>query len=214
MSVRVTSEDPMTDTPDGIVQDATRPSGDDGDMFDQRHGDHDVYGEGPYGPSGDEALDPDYWLRRALSSEEWIVRHECAALRAAAQTLLDAHAEPVYSWVIESQEARAEGRPNREVERMDRVNKAWQGLRAALGTTSSAPDVLRAAEMAEEFISKLEQTLSDMAPLYHETAIAAESDYDDLHPGVSWDRCPDPLCARARALTGQEPGYPPREDRS
>ena len=55
----------------------------------------------------------------------------------AAQELLDAEAMPGYSWVIESQAARREGRANREVERMDRIARARialdDALRAAIG---------------------------------------------------------------------------------
>ena len=53
-------------------------------------------------------------------------------LREAAQALLDAEAEPAYSWVIESRAARAEGRPNREVERVDRIARARRDLAEAL----------------------------------------------------------------------------------
>lgn len=55
-------------------------------------------------------------------------------LREAAQELLDAQASPDnrLSWVIESQEARAEGRPNRVTAANERVAKAYAALRAAL----------------------------------------------------------------------------------
>jgi len=53
-------------------------------------------------------------------------------LRSAAEAYLTAEDEPAYSWVIESQAARDEGRPNREVERMDRISAARRSLRAAL----------------------------------------------------------------------------------
>lgn len=59
-------------------------------------------------------------------------------LREAAQAFLDALAEPGYSLVIEGQAARAEGRPNREVERIARIGIAEAALRAALST--GAPD--------------------------------------------------------------------------
>jgi hypothetical protein len=55
-----------------------------------------------------------------------------AGLREAARAYLDAEAEPAYSWVIESQQARHEGRPNREVERMDRIARARVALEEAL----------------------------------------------------------------------------------
>jgi hypothetical protein len=58
------------------------------------------------------------------------------AIEDAARELLDAEAQPAYSWVLESQAARHEGRPNREIERMDRISDARAALRAAL---ASAP---------------------------------------------------------------------------
>lgn len=55
-----------------------------------------------------------------------------SVVREAAEAYLAAEAQPAFSWVIESQEARHEGRPNREVERMDRIYAARTALRATL----------------------------------------------------------------------------------
>jgi hypothetical protein len=55
-----------------------------------------------------------------------------AGLREAVRAYLDVQAEPAYSWVAESQAARHEGRPNREIERMDRVARARAALEEAL----------------------------------------------------------------------------------
>lgn len=55
-----------------------------------------------------------------------------ARLEEAVRAYIDAQREPAYSWVIESMDARREGRPNREMERMERVNAALAAVRAAL----------------------------------------------------------------------------------
>jgi len=65
---------------------------------------------------------------------------EVEPLRTAVKVFLAAEAEPAYSWVIESQAARAEGRPNREVERMDRIRTARAALRVALATSKPNDD--------------------------------------------------------------------------
>ena len=54
----------------------------------------------------------------------------------AVRAYLDAEAEPGYSWVIESQAARAEGRPNREKERMERIARARSALEEALASAT------------------------------------------------------------------------------
>lgn len=77
-----------------------------------------------------------------------------AALREAAQAYLDAEAQPAYSWVIESEEARAEGRPNREVERMDRINAARRALLAALAGPSVVPGA-RPVRMSDQLFHQL-----------------------------------------------------------
>jgi hypothetical protein len=64
---------------------------------------------------------------------------DTAGLRAAARAYLDAEAEPAYPWVMESQAARNEGRPNREVERMERIARARVLLEEALAATEAAP---------------------------------------------------------------------------
>lgn len=70
--------------------------------------------------------------------EESIARED--GVREAARTYLDAEAEPAFSWVIESQAARREGRSNREVERMERLSRARVALEEALlAATSSRP---------------------------------------------------------------------------
>lgn len=71
---------------------------------------------------------------------------EPEGLREAAQAYLDAEAEPAYSWVEEGQRERA-GYPNREKERMDRIDAARKALRAAL--TASEPGLDAAWREAE-----------------------------------------------------------------
>jgi hypothetical protein len=75
---------------------------------------------------------------RGGSEDIEVLLAEIDRLKEAARRFLEAEAEPAYSWVVESQAARHEGRPNREIERMARVAAARRDLAVALAEADSA----------------------------------------------------------------------------